>query len=278
MGARVLVCEDDVKHAELVRRYLEREGHTAVVVHDGRDAIHEVRRQQPDLLILDLMMPGIDGLDVCRILRTEYSLPILMVTARSTESDLVLGLDLGADDYLTKPCSPRELMARVRALLRRSQRVVVPGSPVPANGPVNGTGMNGTGVNGTGTNGSAAGHGPGKGSTADAGVSDELRVDDLVVDPIRHTVTVGRRPVDCTAGEFALLEVLAGEPNRVFSRRQLLQLTRGQDRYITGRTIDVHVSNLRKKLEVDPRNPARIVTVFGVGYKLAARNGEDSTA
>jgi two-component system alkaline phosphatase synthesis response regulator PhoP len=234
VGARILVCEDDVKHAELVRRYLEREGHTAVVVPDGRSAIDEVRRQPPDLLILDLMMPGIDGLDVCRILRSDYALPILMVTARSTEADLVLGLDLGADDYLTKPCSPRELMARVRALLRRAQRALV---PVPVE-PV-----------------------------------DELRVDDLVVDPVRHLVSVGGDRVDCTAGEFALLEVLAGAPERVFTRQQLLQLTLGQDRYITERTIDVHVSNLRKKLEVDPRRPARIVTVFGVGYKLAGGDG-----
>jgi len=235
MGARILVCEDDVKHAELVRRYLEREGHTTVIVRDGRTAIDEVRRHQPDLLILDLMMPGIDGLEVCRILRAERDLPILMVTARSTESDLVLGLDLGADDYLTKPCSPRELMARVRALLRRAQRTGIPD---------------------------------------DLGPVDKLRVDDLVVDPIRHQVSVGAILVECTAGEFALLEVLAGQPDRVFTRQQLLQLTQGQDRYITGRTIDFHVSNLRKKLEVDPRRPSRIVTVFGVGYKLTGGSGD----
>jgi DNA-binding response OmpR family regulator len=234
MGSRVLVCEDDVKHAELVRRYLEREGHTAVIVQNGAAAIDEVRRHQPDLLILDLMMPGIDGLDVCRILRTDHDIPILMVTARSTEADLLLGLDLGADDYLTKPCSPRELMARVRALLRRAQRAVV---------------------------------------SVDAGASEELRVDDLVVDPVRHEVSVRGGRVECTAGEFELLMVLAGEPERVFTRQQLLQLTRGHDRYITERTIDVHVSNLRKKLEIDPRQPSRIVTVFGVGYKLTGGLG-----
>jgi DNA-binding response OmpR family regulator len=230
MGARIVVCEDDAKQAELVRRYLEREGHTAVLVADGRAAIDEVRRQAPDLLILDLMMPGIDGLDVCRILRAEYGLPILMVTARSTEADLVHGLDLGADDYLTKPCSPRELMARVRALLRRGQRAVAAQEP---------------------------------------GSVEQWRVDDLVVDPIRHQVSVGGGVVQCTAGEFALLEVLAAEPDRVFTRQQLLQRTRGQDRYITGRTIDFHVANLRKKLETDPQRPSRIVTVFGVGYKLS---------
>jgi two-component system, OmpR family, alkaline phosphatase synthesis response regulator PhoP len=233
-----MVCEDDAKHAELLRRYLEREGHTAVIVPDGRAAIDEVRRRAPDLLILDLMMPGLDGLDVCRILRTDYDLPILMVTARSTEADLVLGLDLGADDYLTKPCSPRELMARVRALLRRAQQGSAP---------------------------AGAGLGPGT-----AGV---LQVEDLLVDPLRHRVSVGGVAVACTAGEFALLEVLAEEPERVFTRKQLLQLTQGHDRYITERTIDVHVSTLRKKLETDPQRPARIVTVFGVGYKLAGGPG-----
>lgn len=229
VSARIVICEDDDKFAELVRRYVEREGHSTLVVRDGRDAVAEVRRRPPDLLILDLMLPGLDGLDVCRILRAEYDLPILMVTARSTESDLVQGLDLGADDYLTKPCSPRELTARVRALLRRSQRAVV---------------------------------------------SDEsLRVNDLLIDPVRHLVSVAGVRIDCTAGEFALLEVLATEPERVFTRKQLLGRTRGQDRYFTERTIDVQVSNLRRKLQISPDRPPAIVTVFGVGYKLGGGAG-----
>src|ERR1043165_9284465 len=120
MNARVLVAEDDTKQAEGIRRYLESEGHTALLVHDGRAALDEVRRHRPDLLVLDVMMPVVDGLDVCRILRRESDLPVLMLTARSTEEDLLLGLDLGADDYMTKPFSPRELMARVRTLLRRT--------------------------------------------------------------------------------------------------------------------------------------------------------------
>src|SRR6266511_4368493 len=126
MGARILVAEDDEKQAELIRRYLEREGHATVVVHDGRAAIDEARRRRPDLLVLDVMMPNVDGLDVCRVLRAESNglgeMPIIMLTARSTEDDLLLGLDLGADDYVTKPYSPRELMARVRTLLRRVNR------------------------------------------------------------------------------------------------------------------------------------------------------------
>jgi DNA-binding response OmpR family regulator len=120
--AYVLVAEDDLKHAELVRRYLRREGHSVQVVHDGRSAIDETRCRRPDLLVLDLMMPNVDGLDVCRVLRREMDVPVVMLTARSTGDDLLLGFDLSADDYLTKPYGPRELMARVRALLRRAQR------------------------------------------------------------------------------------------------------------------------------------------------------------
>lgn len=122
MGARILVADDDHKQAELIRRYLEREGHSVALTHDGRAAIDEARRRRPDLLVLDVMMPRVDGLDVCRILRAESDTPIIMLTARSSEDDLLLGLDLGADDYLTKPYSPRELVARVRTILRRAAR------------------------------------------------------------------------------------------------------------------------------------------------------------
>jgi CheY-like chemotaxis protein len=120
VGARILVAEDDTKQSHLIRVYLEREGHSVYVVGDGRSALEAARERSPDLLVLDVMMPNVDGLDVCRILRVESSVPILLLTARSTEDDILLGLDLGADDYLTKPYSPRELTARVRALLRRS--------------------------------------------------------------------------------------------------------------------------------------------------------------
>lgn len=226
MNARVLVAEDDIKQAEVIRRYLEREGHTALLVHDGRAALDEVRRQRPDLLVLDVMMPVVDGLDVCRILRRESDLPVLMLTARSTEEDLLLGLDLGADDYLTKPYSPRELMARVRTLLRRTRTAAAPNDPV-------------------------------------------LRVGALAVDPVRRTVEIEGRQVACTPGEFDVLATMAAEPERVFTRRQLLAGTRGDDRYITERTIDVHVLNLRKKIEAVPRRPVYLQTVFGVGYRLS---------
>ncbi|HET6352845.1 MAG TPA: response regulator transcription factor [Streptomyces sp.] len=130
MSARILVAEDDARQAQVLRMYLESEGYSAIVVHDGRSAIDAVRRRQPDLLVLDVMMPNVDGLDVCRILRQESTMPVLMLTARSSENDLLLGLDLGADDYMTKPYSPRELMARIRTLLRRVERAAPPADGV----------------------------------------------------------------------------------------------------------------------------------------------------
>ncbi|MFE0022712.1 response regulator transcription factor [Amycolatopsis sp. NPDC059021] len=226
MCAHIVLAEDDDKQAELVRRYLEREQHRVVVVPDGREALAHVRREPPDLLVLDVMLPGMDGLTICRTLRAESDIPVLMLTARSTEDDLLRGLDLGADDYMTKPFSPRELVARVRTLLRRTKSA----------------------------------HGAGA----------ALRVGGLTVDPLRHEVTADGRPIECTPGEFRLLEVMAAQPDRVFTRGQLLERLHGFDRYITHRAIDVHVMNLRKKIEAQPRKPTRLLTVYGVGYKLTA--------
>jgi len=225
MCAQIVIAEDDVKQAELVRRYLEREQHSVVVVHDGRAAIDAVRRQETELLVLDVMLPRVDGLEVCRILREESDVAVLMLTARSTEDDLLLGLDLGADDYMTKPFSPRELTARVRTLLRRTRR-----------------------------------------TTAGA----RLRVGDIVVDPVRHEISRNGRRIECTPGEFRLLETMAAEPDRVFTREQLLERLHGFDRFITSRTIDVHVMNLRKKIEPEVRRPTYLLTVYGVGYKLTS--------
>ena len=225
MRAQVLVADDDPRQAEVVRRYLSADGFEVVVVHDGREALDEARRLRPDLLILDVMMPGLDGLQVCRTLRQESDLLVLMLTARATEDDLLLGLELGADDYLTKPFSPRELMARVRTLLRRTGR----GGPTP-------TGLR--------------------------------RIGRIGIDPGSHQVTVDGVQVECTRGEFAILAALADPPDRVLTRGQLLHHTRGIDRSSTERTIDVHVMNLRRKIEIDPQRPAQLVTVYGVGYKL----------
>lgn len=233
MCAHVLVAEDDEMQAELIRRSLLAEGHTATVVHDGSAALDAARRLRPDLLVLDLMLPVLDGFGVCRLLRrTHEDIPVLMLTARSDEEDLLLGLDIGADDYMTKPYSPRELMARIRTVLRRS------------------------------------------GYAADGHRDDPVvRAAGLAVDPVRHEVRCDGRPVECTPAEFQILLAMAAEPERVFSRRQLLECTRGTDRASTERAVDVHIMNLRRKTETDPRRPVRLLTVFGVGYKLSGGRG-----
>ncbi|MFC7911115.1 response regulator transcription factor [Streptomyces nigra] len=230
MCAHVLVAEDDTMQAELIRRSLLAEGHTATVVHDGPAALDAARRLRPDLVVLDLMLPVIDGFGVCRVLRRDADdpdLPVLMLTARSAEDDVLLGLELGADDYMTKPYSPRELMARIRTVLRRGGR-----SDGRREDPV-------------------------------------VRAAGISVDPIRHEVRCDGAPVECTPAEFQILLAMTAEPERVFSRRQLLECTRGTDRASTERAVDVHIMNLRRKIEADPRRPARLLTVFGVGYKLS---------
>jgi DNA-binding response OmpR family regulator len=228
--ARILVAEDDRKQADLIGRYLEREGYSVAVVHDGRAAIDAARQRCPDLLVLDVMMPRVDGLDVCRVLRAESDVPIIMLTARSTEDDMLLGLDLGADDYLTKPYSPRELVARVRTVLRRTRK-------------------------GAGPSGGAA-EGP-------------YRVGDLEVDTVRHEVRLNGAMVETTPAEFRILAALIAEPGRAFSRAQLLTEAFGFDHYALDRTVDVHVMNLRRKIEVNASDPRYLLTVYGVGYKMA---------
>ncbi|MPZ26925.1 MAG: response regulator [Micromonosporaceae bacterium] len=226
MGARILVAEDDPKQANLVRIYLEREGHHVLVVGDGQSALAQCRARRPDLVVLDIMMPKVDGLDVCRVLRAESDLPVLLLTARTTEEDVLLGLEIGADDYLTKPYSPRELTARVRALLRRSG-VVSADSPAV------------------------------------------LTVGDLEVDPGRFEVRVAGRPVALTAKEFGILEVLAAEPGRVFTRARIIDKAFGFDHQVLERTVDAHVMNLRRKIEDDVSAPRYVQTVYGRGYRLA---------
>lgn len=225
--ARILVADDDAKHAQLIRLYLEREGHQVITVGDGRAALDVARARRPDLVVLDVMMPLVDGLDVCRILRAESDVAILMVTARSSENDMLLGLDLGADDYMAKPVSPRELTARIRALLRRAGAV---------------------------------------------GETDSLvRVGDLEVDPDRFEVRVRGVPVMLTAKEFAILELLAREPGRVFTRTQIIDKAFGFEQDISERTVDAHVVNLRRKIEEDPAEPRYVQTVYGRGYRMAGQ-------
>jgi two-component system alkaline phosphatase synthesis response regulator PhoP len=225
--ARILVAEDDPKQAELVRRYAVADGHSVTVVGDGGAALESVRTNLPDLLILDVMMPALDGHDVCRLLRSapeSAALPILMLTARAGEDDLLSGLDVGADDYLTKPYSPRELMARCRALLRRARAAGTEAARPP------------------------------------------VTVGEVTVAPASHEVTYRGAAVECTPGEFALLELLVSEPGRVFTRDQLLRHVHGAEDHVSRRTVDVHVANLRKKLD------AHLVrTVYGVGYAFAGQ-------
>jgi two-component system alkaline phosphatase synthesis response regulator PhoP len=223
-GRRVLVVDDDVKTVELVKLYLDRDGYRVLTAYDGIEALRLAREGHPDLIVLDLMLPGMDGLEVCRILRNESDVPIIMLTAMTTDQDKLNGLELGADDYMTKPFSPRELAARVRTVLRR-----LPGERGPA----------------------------------------QVRHRELIVDFRKHEATLADKPVPLTSVEFRLLGVFVKEPGRVFSRAQLIEQALGPDFEGFDRTIDVHILNLRRKLEPDPTHPTYIKTVYGVGYKLS---------
>jgi DNA-binding response OmpR family regulator len=226
--SRILVVEDDRTVAEVVLRYLEREGYDATWVADGGAAVDLVTASPPDLMVLDVMLPGIDGLEVCRRVRTVAPVPIIMLTARGLESDRVVGLELGADDYMAKPFSPRELIARVRSVLRRARGSV-------SSGPV--------------------------------GVSGRLLAADLEVDVAAREVEVAGRPVALTVREFELLVFLMSHPHRVFRREELLEHVWGYTFGDTS-TVTVHVRRLREKVEPDPANPSRIKTVWGVGYRF----------
>jgi DNA-binding response OmpR family regulator len=221
----ILVVDDDRKTVDLIRLYLEKDGYRVLVAYDGRRAIDIARDRRPGLIILDLMLPKVDGLDVCRELRAETNVPIIMLTAKTTEDDKLVGLDLGADDYVTKPFSPRELVARVRAILRR-------GMAEEMSGP------------------------------------EQILYGDLKVDFVRHEARVEGAPVHLTPKEFTLLEIMIKQPGRVFSRLELLELAFGFDYQGFERTVDVHVMNLRKKIESDPTQPRYVQTVYGVGYKF----------
>jgi two-component system alkaline phosphatase synthesis response regulator PhoP len=226
---RVLVVDDDVKTVELVKLYLNRDGYRVLTAYDGVEALRLAREGHPDLIVLDLMLPGIDGLEICQTLRAESDVPIIMLTAKTTDQDKLDGLDMGADDYVTKPFSPRELAARVRAVLRR-----LPGERGP----------------------------------------DEIKFGQLNVNFLRREAALVGRPLNLSTTEFKLLGVLVKEPGRVFSRAELIEKAIGYDFEGFDRTIDVHILNLRRKLEPDPRRPRYIKTVYGAGYKLAEAGSE----
>ena len=226
----VLVVDDEPKIVQLARDYLEHAGFEVATTGDGGHALQLARTRHPDLVVLDLGLPSMDGLDVTKALRAESDVPIVILTARDDELDKVLGLELGADDYLTKPFSPRELVARVRSVLRRSERAA---------------------------------------ERAAGDAEPRLVAGDLVVDRERHAVEVAGRPVDLTATEFGILATLAAQPGRVFTRSQLLDAVHGVAFESYERAIDAHVKNIRRKLEPDPHAPRYLVTVHGVGYRVA---------
>jgi DNA-binding response OmpR family regulator len=225
----VLVVDDEPRIVQLARDYLEHAGFTVLTAADGRSALHAFRTRKPDLVVLDLGLPELDGLDVTRAVRAESATPIVMLTARDDELDKLLGLELGADDYITKPFSPRELVARVRAVLRRTSREVA-----------------------------ASGH-----------QSDTIVVGDLRLDAGRMRVEVAGTPAELTATEFALLATMARQPGRIFTRSQLLDAVHGVAFESYERAIDTHIKNVRRKIEPDPRSPRYVLTVYGVGYRVA---------
>jgi DNA-binding response OmpR family regulator len=224
MSQLILVVDDEASLVHVVRGYLEQAGYQVVSASNGREALFAAREQQPDLIILDMMMPVMDGLSFMREYQREGSAPIIALTAQVDEMDKVLGLEMGADDYITKPFSPRELLARVRAILRRS------GAPQVE--------------------------------------SNLLRAGELTLNRSAHTVSARAEEWELTPMEFNLLDALMSNPGRAFSRMELLERAQGYAYDGYERTIDVHIKNLRKKIEANPGQPHYVLTVFGVGYRF----------
>jgi two-component system alkaline phosphatase synthesis response regulator PhoP len=224
MPKTILVADDKANIRNLVREYLEAEGFRVFIASNGREALYTARQEKPDLILLDIMMPEMSGYDFIKVYRKEHETPIILLTAKLDETDKVLGLELGADDYVTKPFGMKELVARINAVLRRVGRPVV-----------------------------------------EANV---LAIDDIHLDRESHIVTLFGRTANLTPSEFDLLYALMSTPGRVFSRSELLLKLQGTTFENVERTIDVHIRNLRIKIEKDPSKPEYIETVFGVGYKF----------
>jgi DNA-binding response OmpR family regulator len=224
---KILLVDDEPQIIEVLDRYLTDDGFIIIQAHDGLQALEMFREEHPDLIVLDLNMPGLNGLDAFKIIRQESRVPVIMLTSRVDEVDRVVGLELGADDYVTKPFSPREVAARVKAVLRRS------------------------------------------GPSAGRDREQELTVGDLRINRREHEVHVAGRTADVTATEFHILEILAEQPGRTFTRAQVLDRVKSGELEVFDRTLDRHIANLRRKVEPDPSNPRYILTVIGVGYKMA---------
>jgi len=227
--SRILVVDDDRSIVKVMRGYLEQAGCEVLAAHDGETALHLLRSEQIDLVVLDLMLPDRDGWDITQLIRADANLaamPIIMLTARVEDTDKIIGLELGADDYITKPFNAREVVARVRALLRRAQ--------------------------------------------LGQGVAPKLiRVGALKLDLAQRQLTMEETLIELTRTEFSLLQTLMGSPGYTFTRDELLEKSMGYAYEGMGRTLDTHISNLRKKIEPDPNNPIYILTVYGVGYRMA---------
>ncbi len=222
MKKTVLVVDDDEDLVELLKKYLEKDGYEVLTAYDGSAALNLFRLRDVDLIVLDLMLPKVDGLNVCRSIRSESQVPIIMLTAKTEEEDRIKGLDLGADDYVTKPFSPGELLARVRAVLRRTEDEE----------------------------------------------QTEVSHGDLSLNFETHQVLLDNEPIDLTPTEFKIFKTMVKQPRRVFSRPDLIHSALGYGYEGFERTIDVHIKNIRKKLEPDPDDPTYIHTVHGVGYKF----------
>jgi DNA-binding response OmpR family regulator len=228
MSATILVVDDHANTRMLIKEYLTEQGYHVATAADGAQALAAAAAEKPDLILLDVMMPNLNGFEFIRVYRKAHQIPIILLTAKVEERDKVQGLDLGADDYITKPFGMQELLARVRAVLRRGG--------------------------------------------ASAGEGEEIyQVGDLRLNRTTHLVSEGQRVIDLTPSEFALLATLIEAPGRVFSREMLLEQLLGNSYDGEERTINVHISNLRKKIEPDPANPRYIETVFGIGYRCVAR-------
>jgi two-component system OmpR family response regulator len=227
-SSKILIVEDDANLLETLKYNLQKESYRVLTAIDGEQAVAIARRERPDLIILDIMLPRMNGFEVCRIIRKEMTAPILMLTARADETDKIVGLEIGADDYMTKPFSLRELLARVRAMLRRTRMNETPSSIEPVS----------------------------------------IKIGSLEVDIARHRASLSDQFLDLSPKEFDLLAFLARNKGLVFSREQLLEKVWGYDYSGDNRTVDVHVRWLRQKIESDPAHPGRIITVRGTGYKL----------
>jgi two-component system, OmpR family, phosphate regulon response regulator OmpR len=231
MGNKVLIVDDDLKLQKLLKEYLGGNGFSVWTLPDGSRVLETIRTEAPDIVILDIMLPGKDGLEVLKVIRRDHALPVIMLTAKGEDTDRIVGLELGADDYLPKPFNPRELLARMKAVLRRGAS---PDRPTAA---------------------------------AEALC---LQAGGLTLNKARQTVSTGEKELELSSTEYRILEVLMKYPNTVLSRDRLMTLARGRDFMAFDRSIDMHISKLRAKLEPDPRSPQRIKTVWGSGYLFVA--------